>query len=328
MSLIRPQIFISYSRVDEEEIQRFRTELINSRVDCWVDTTNIQTGDRLSPVIEEAIRQSSLFFAYITKAYLRSRWCRKELEYALQAPGVTVAPYVDSKATLETVPTELMDEMSFGVLGSDNYVRSLLELVGRAWASLQTVQRVVPADDHILTGPAIFDSAGYSRGDLMERTKQELILAGPNLRSWMSDDGSKQGLIELVKKRRVRVTLILATYESLSPISPEGAIHLRESARDIREMFDTLDDAEKRLMTAYFHVGASTLSAVFVDPRSSEGILFFSPRWAIQFLPQDRLTCVIDKTVNSESLYKALYNGVLLMTQGDAKTVDEMLAGL
>jgi hypothetical protein len=328
MSLIRPQIFMSYSRIDEEEIQRVRADLINSRVDCWVDTTNIQTGDRLSSVIEEAIRQSSLFFAYITKAYLSSRWCMKELEYALQADGVTVAPYADSKATLEAVPADLMDEMSFGVLGSDNYVRSLLELVGRAWASLQTVQRVVPADDHILIGPAIFDSAGYSRADLMERTKQELILAGPNLRSWLSDDDSKQGLIELVKNRRVRVTLILATYESLSPISPEGAIHLRESAKDIREMFGALDGTEKKLMTAHFHVGASTLSAVFVDPRSPEGILFFSPRWAIQFLPQDRLTCVIDKAINSESLYKALYNGVLLMTQGDAKNVEEMLVGL
>ena len=327
MSVIRPQIFISYSRIDEEEIQRIRADLINSRVNCWVDTTNIQAGDRLSPVIEEAIRQSSLFFAYITKAYLASRWCMKELGYALQAPRVTVAPYVDSKATLETVPAELMDEMSFGVLRTDNYVRSLLELVGRAWASLQTVQRVVPAYDHILTGPAIFDSAGYSRSDLIERTKQELILAGGNLRSWMSDDDSKQGLIELVKKRRVRVTLILATYESLGSISPEGAIHLRESAKDIREMFSTLDGVERKLMTAHFHVGASTLSAVFIDPRHPEGILFFSPRWAIQFLPQDRLTCVIDKTINSESLYKALYNGVLLMTQGDAKTVDEMLAG-
>jgi len=45
-----------------------------------------------------------------------------------------------------------------------------------------------------------------------------------------------------------------------------------------------------------------------------------------QFLPQDRLTCVIDKQVNSPGLYKAIYNGMLLMTQGDAMTVEDMLA--
>jgi hypothetical protein len=68
------------------------------------------------------------------------------------------------------------------------------------------------------------------------------------------------------------------------------------------------------------------LSAVFVDPRAPNGILFFSPRWAIQFLPQDRLTCIIDKRINSADLFKAIYNGVLLMTQGDAKTIEQMLS--
>jgi len=162
----------------------------------------------------------------------------------------------------------------------------------------------------------------------MERTKEELILAGPNLRSWMSDDDTRQGLVELVKRRHVRVTLILATYETLSPISPEGAIHLRKSVKDIKGMIGMLEGDERKLMSAHFHVGASTLSAVFIDPRAPTGILFFNPRWAIQFLPQDRLTCVIDKTINSTSLFKAIYNGVLLMTQGDAKTVEDMLAAL
>ena len=140
----------------------------------------------------------------------------------------------------------------------------------------------------------------------------------------MSDEDSKRGLVTLVQERHVRVTLILATYETLRPISPEGAIHLRESVKDIRQMLDDLAGGERDLMRAYFHVGAATLSAVFVDPESPGGILFFSPRWAIQFLPQDRLTCVIDKSINSEGLFKALYNGVLLMRQGDAKSLEEM----
>jgi hypothetical protein len=161
----------------------------------------------------------------------------------------------------------------------------------------------------------------------MDRAREELIIAGPNLRSWLSDDDGKRGLVDLVKRRRVRVTLILATYETLRPISPEGAVHLRESVKDIRQMLEQVDEPSgRRLMSAHFHVGASTLSAVFVDPRSPDGILFFNPRWAIQFVPQDRLTCVIDKQVNSPGLFKAIYNGVLLMTQGDAMTVDDMLA--
>lgn len=79
-------------------------------------------------------------------------------------------------------------------------------------------------------------------------------------------------------------------------------------------------------MTAHFHVGAATLSAVIIDPTTPRGLLFFSPRRAVQFLPQDRLTCVVDKAENAEGLFKAIYNGVLLMTQGDAESVGDMLA--
>jgi hypothetical protein len=327
MAIIRPQIFVSYSRRDEDFVRKVQADLLRSGIDCWMDVTDIQTGDRLNPVIEGAISRSSMFFAYVTKNYLGSRWCMKELEHALKAPGVTVAPYADSKATRDSLSRELMDEVSFGILGPENYVHPLLELAGRAWTSLQTVQRIVPAVDHILAGSAVFDSAGYSRRELMDRAEEELILAGQNLRSWLSDDASKNGMVDLVKRRGVKVTLIMATYETLSPISPEGAIHLRDSVNDIREMITRLEAEERQLMSAHFHIAASTLSAVIVDPKTPKGILFFNPRWAIQFMPQDRLTCVIDKTINSEDLFKAIYNGVFWMTQRDAKSIDDMLAG-
>ena len=327
MAVIRPRIFMSYSRLDKAYIEGVRSDLLSSGIDCWIDDTNIQTGDRLNPVIEDAISQSSMFFAYVTKSYLDSRWCMKELQHALTTPGIAVVPYVGSRDTLDAVPAHLMDDVLFGILEPDNRSRALLELTGRAWASLQTAQRVVPAVDHILAGPAILDSAGYSRLDLIKRAEKELILAGPNLRSWLSDEESKRALVAVIKERRVRVTLILATYETLRAVSPEGAVHLRASVNDIRRMFDALDPAERGLMSAHFHIGASTLAAVIIDPTTPQGILFFSPRWAIQFLPQDRMTCVVDKKINSEDLFKAIYNGVLLMTQGDAKSVEEMLAG-
>jgi hypothetical protein len=253
MGTLRPRVFVSYSRRNEEFVRRLRADLFNSELDCWIDASDIQAGQRLNPAIESAIAGSNLFFAYVTDDFLRSRWCMAEIRYALHSARVTLAPYVDSQETLDAVPSDLLDEVAFGRIAEDNYLRSALEIAGRAWSSLQESQLLVSAHDHILAGPAIFDSGGYSRAE-------------------------------------------------------------------------SLDGPERRLMSAYFHVGASTLSAVFVDPRSPRGLLFFSPRWAIQFLPQDRLTCVIDKTINSPDLFKAVYNGVLLMTQGDAKTLEEMLA--
>jgi TIR domain-containing protein len=327
MTVIKPRIFVSYSRKDSDFVRKVSADLQKSGVDCWIDISAIQAGDRLKQAIfGQGIPQCNLFFAYVTRNYLESQWCMQELKQALEATRVIVTPFADSRETVGAIPMEIRDEVHCSLLEPESYWPSILELSGKAWASLQTVQRLVSSDDHILAGPAIFDSEGYRRSDLLDRVKHELILAAANLRSWLSDLETRRNLVELVKTRRIRVTLILATYETLRPISAEGAAHLRQSVEDLREMLGLLDEEERKLMKAYFHVGAATLSAVFIDPEALNGILFFNPRWAIQFLPQDRLTCVIDKTINSAALFKAIYNSVFLMTQRDAKTIEEMLA--
>jgi len=291
-----------------------------------MDTGRITAGDRLQDAIfNTGIPQCNLFLAYVTADYLASQWCMKELDRALQSNRITVVPLADSKQTCDSVPEHVREVVRCEFLAPDRYWDVLLAIVGKAWGSLQVTQRLVSSEDHILAGPGIFDTEEYSREHLLKRAKHELILAAQNLRSWLSDSTTKQGLLRLVKETPVNVTFIMATYETLRPLAREGAEHLRNSAEDVKEMLEQLTAAEHPRMKAFFHPGATTLSAIFIDPNSSDGILFFNPRWAIQFLPQDRLTCVIDKSVNSVELYKAIYNSVLLMTQRDALSVEDML---
>ena len=84
MSIIRPRIFMSYSRKDTDYVRQVQADFLSSHVDCWMDQTGIQTENSLNPVIEEAISGASVFFAYVTKNYLESRWCKKEIQYALR----------------------------------------------------------------------------------------------------------------------------------------------------------------------------------------------------------------------------------------------------
>jgi len=323
---IWPQVFISYSSKDKGIVLKLRDDLIKAGIECWVDISRITAGDRLEDAIfGDGIPQCNLFLAYITQNYLESKWCRQELERALESRRVSVVPLADSEQSLAAIPQTLRDTVHCGVMNMDHYADFVLELTGKAWSSLQSTRRLVHSENYLLAGAGIFDMEQYRRESLLKNVKKELILAAANLRSWLSDPGSRQQLIRLVKTTEVTVTMILATYETLRPLAPEGAEHLRQSAEDIKEMMKALTDEERKRMRAYFHIGATTLSAVFVDPESPDGILFFSPRWAIQFLPDDRLTCVIDKSINSATLYKAIYNSVLLMTQRDAKSVDEML---
>jgi hypothetical protein len=323
---VTPTVFVSYSRKDTVVVQRVIRDLEALRIESWVDTSQLEVGDKLSN-IEQAIEQSTLVFAYITESYLESRWCMKELELALAAPRVLVAPFVDSEKTLERLSSELRDEVNFGVLNDGSgYDETISELSYKAWTSLQAAEQLVTASDHILASPAVFSTRGYSQTELMERAKQELVLAGSNLRNWLTEEASRAQLTALVAERQIRVTLVLGTYEALEAISPEGATHLRDSVLEIKDMLAELGPEKRKLMKVHFHVGVVTLSAVFVDPRSADGILFFSPRWAIQFVPHDRFSCVIDKRVNSVELYNAIYGGLTLMIQGDAKTLEQMLA--
>jgi hypothetical protein len=323
---VTPTVFVSYSRKDAAFVDRVIQALRNLRIESWVDTSQLEVGDKLSN-IEAAITQSTLVFAYITESYLESRWCMKELELAMAAPRVLVAPFTDSEQTLAKLSSELRDEISFGVLSEGaGYDSTISELSYKAWVSLQAAEQLVTASDHILASPAVFSTRGYSPAELIQGTKEELILAGSNLRNWLTDEQSREQLTALVAERHVRLTLVLGTYEALEAISPEGATHLHDSVLEIKEMLDRLGPEQRKLMKVHFHVGVVTLSAVFVDPKSADGILFFSPRWAIQFVPHDRFSCVIDKRVNSVELYNAIYGGITLMVQGDAKTLEQMLA--
>lgn len=327
MESIRPQVFLSYSHLDTDFVQKIYNDLRRAGIDCWMDTGTISAGDRLQEAIfADGIPRCNLFVAYITQNYLASDWCMKELREALAVLRVVVVPLIDSEQTLKQVDKTVRDTVHCGLIKAELYWDRLLELTGKAWSSLQKTRRLVSSENHLLAGAGIFDMEDYRREALLKRVKRELVLAAPNLRSWLSDPVSRQQLITLVRTTKVRVTLIMATYETLRPISAEGAVHLRQSVEDVKEMTDALTGDEHDRMKAYFHSGASTLSAVFIDPESVDGILFFSPRWAIQYLPDDRLTCVIDKSINSATLFKAIYNSVLLMTQRDAKSISDMLS--
>jgi hypothetical protein len=324
MSLVRPTLFISHSRSDNGFFQTMSDDIHKAGINC-LGSDSAERFEEL--IVTQKMPGCTIFCAYLTSKYLRSERCMQELTKAIESKHMKIVVFADSDTTVDEAPALIKDEFHCQVVDNRRYLGLMMELSAKAWASLQIRHHLVPSENHILAGPAIFDTEGYTRKDLINKVKSELILAASNLRSWLSDAESRKQLVDLVKRRRIRVTLILSTYEALRPISTEGVDHLRQSVDDIKQMFEQLTEEERLLMKVYFHIGATTLSAVFIDPESPDGILFFSPRWAIQFLPQDRCTCVIDKTRNSPDLFKAIYNSVFLMTQRDAKSVDDMLPG-
>ena len=79
-----PDVFISYSRRDDEFVQRLREALAESGKDVWVDREDIGPAVEWRREIELGIEGSDIFVFVITPDALRSEPCRREREYAVE----------------------------------------------------------------------------------------------------------------------------------------------------------------------------------------------------------------------------------------------------
>jgi hypothetical protein len=200
------------------------------------------------------------------------------------------------------------------------------KLVRQLSQTLQKARGLVPAASSILAGPNLYDQLGYRREDIFGLVQRKLILAGANLRGWLSDSAARQGLVDLVREKSdVTVTFVLGTPGILRELQGEGEAHLRASIRELSEMREELGAEQRSRMRCFFHWGAATLSAVFIDPDSPTGVLFFTPRWGYDYNPRQRLTCMIERRRNSD-LFDVIYDPLLLLTQPNVSGLDEMLA--
>ena len=76
--------FISYSRTDEEFVDRLHAELQNNGVRCWQDTKDMKIGDRMRPAINQAIRVHDKVVLVLSEHSIESDWVESEVEMALE----------------------------------------------------------------------------------------------------------------------------------------------------------------------------------------------------------------------------------------------------
>ena len=75
-------VFISYSRSDIKQIDKFveRLEKLGFRV--WIDRKGIESGDSFKQVIVSAIEKSEVFVCFNSYNSVKSPWTTKELGVA------------------------------------------------------------------------------------------------------------------------------------------------------------------------------------------------------------------------------------------------------
>jgi|GEM_PF-1180300 len=77
-------VFISYSRRDEDAVQRIKKSLTRRGIDVWIDKDDIGTGSRWDMQIQEGIQKSDKILIMLSKASIVSQNVSDEWGYALE----------------------------------------------------------------------------------------------------------------------------------------------------------------------------------------------------------------------------------------------------
>ncbi len=126
-------VFISYSRKDEELVNRLSIELLKHDVKLWRDEYKLSGGDSLTQKIGDAIGRSGLLCVALSDHSIASEWVKREIAAGLleakKRAGFTIVPL--RIADVE-IPEPLRDFLYIDFTkGFDEASRSLLNLIQR-----------------------------------------------------------------------------------------------------------------------------------------------------------------------------------------------------
>lgn len=76
-------IFISYSHQDKDFVDTLAAHLVKHRARVWVDRWELSVGDSIVDRVQSAIQEASALLVVLSKASVKSQWCKKELSAGL-----------------------------------------------------------------------------------------------------------------------------------------------------------------------------------------------------------------------------------------------------
>jgi hypothetical protein len=117
------RVLISYSRSDEDFVDRLADELRSAVDDVWVDRRKISIGESFVAAINRALVDVTDFIVVLTATSVRSRWVQNELDaaiaqrntgrsitiYPVLLDGVTIPPLISD---LNAIRSEDRDAMT------------------------------------------------------------------------------------------------------------------------------------------------------------------------------------------------------------------------
>jgi hypothetical protein len=121
-------IFISYSRRDQEFVIRLATDLDAQVAGVWFDQAAIQLGQKWHREIMDGIRECKAFILVLSPDAIKSRYVREEVHKALEL-GKTIFPVIYREAEWTGEFATLVSEVQTLDLQSGSYTDNFQKLV-------------------------------------------------------------------------------------------------------------------------------------------------------------------------------------------------------
>ena len=171
-------IFISYSRKDFEEVNRF-VGMLKERIPsltCWFDITGIESGDEFEDKIITAIDNSAYVLFALSDHSIQSQWTKDEVMYAKNSnSNKKVIPLLLKGAQLKGWflfkfgRIDCIDTTNS--LQIEKLVKNLTDWTGKATATADSSEHT-PTSQKIQTSPSTF--SGADRQTKKEPVKKDL----------------------------------------------------------------------------------------------------------------------------------------------------------
>src|SRR5262245_53547681 len=121
-------IFISYSRRDQEFVTRLAGDLNAQVAGVWFDQSTIQLGQKWHDEIMEGIRDCKAFILVLSPDAMESRYVREEVNKALEL-GKTIFPILYRPAKWTGEFESLVNEVQILDLRSGSYTDNFQKVV-------------------------------------------------------------------------------------------------------------------------------------------------------------------------------------------------------
>lgn len=122
------EIFISYSRRDQEFVTRLASDINDQVAFVWFDRSTIQLGQKWHDEIMDGIRECKAFIVVLSPDAVESRYVREEVTKALEL-GKTIFPVIYRPAEWKGIFESLVRDIQTLDLRSGSYTDNFQKLV-------------------------------------------------------------------------------------------------------------------------------------------------------------------------------------------------------